>query len=49
MRLLLYKDLDTRRVKTLFAKLRHAIEADDFRSADIKKLKPTAYWRAKLD
>ena len=49
MRLLLYKDLDTRRVKALFAKLRLAIEADDFRSADIKKLQPTAYWRAKLD
>jgi hypothetical protein len=49
MRLLQYKDLDTRRVKTLFAKLRKAIEADDFRSADVKKLNPTPYWRAKLD
>jgi hypothetical protein len=49
MRLLLYKDLETRRVKAAFAKLRFAIEAGDFRSADIKKLAPTPYWRAKLD
>ena len=26
-----------------------AIEADDFRTADVKKLSPTPYWRAKLD
>ena len=49
MRLLLYKDIDIRRVKTAFAKVRAAIEAGDFRSADIKKLAPTPYWRAKLD
>ena len=49
MRLLLYKDLDTRRVKAAFIKLRAAIEAGDFRSADVKKLSPTPYWRAKLD
>ena len=49
MRVLLYKDLNTRRVKAAFAKVRAAIEADDFRSADIKKLAPSSYWRAKLD
>jgi hypothetical protein len=49
VRLLLYKDLDTRRVKPAFAKVRAAIEAGDFRSADVKKLAPTGYWRAKLD
>jgi hypothetical protein len=49
MRLLLYKDLDTRRVNAAFAKVRNAIETGDFRSADIKKLAPTPYWRAKLD
>jgi len=49
MRLLLYKDLDTRRVKPAFAKLRAAIEAGDFRSADVKKLTSMPYWRAKLD
>ena len=49
MRLLLYKNLDIRRVKPAFAKVRAAIEAGDFRSADVKKLAPTRYWRAKLD
>jgi hypothetical protein len=49
MRLLLYKDLDLRRVKAAFIKVRSAIEAGDFRSADVKKLTPTPYWRAKLD
>jgi hypothetical protein len=49
MRVLLYKDLNTRHVKATFAKVRAAIEADDFRSADVKKLSPTPYWRAKLD
>jgi AAA domain len=49
MRVLLYKDLNTRRVKAAFAKVVALIEADDFRSADIKKLAPTRYWRAKLD
>lgn len=49
MRVLLYKNLDTRRVKAAFAKLRAALEADDFRSAEVKKLSPTPYWRAKLD
>src|SRR5665647_2653983 len=49
MRVLVYKDINTRRVKTAFAKVRAALEADDFRSADVKKLAPTPYWRAKLD
>ncbi len=49
MRVLLYKDLNTRRVKAAFAKVRALLEADDFRSADVKKLSPTPYWRAKLD
>ncbi|MCF8167555.1 MAG: UvrD-helicase domain-containing protein [Rhodoferax sp.] len=47
--MLIYKDLDTRKVKSAFAKVRAAIEANDFRSPDIKKLAPTHYWRAKLD
>lgn len=38
MRLLQYKDLDLKRVKPAFAKVRSAIEADDFRSPDVKKL-----------
>lgn len=49
MRVLLYKDLDTRRVKPAFAKVLVALQAGDFRSADVKKLSPTPYWRAKLD
>src|SRR6218665_1632972 len=49
MRVLVYKDLDIRRVKTAFTKVRAAIEAGDLRSADVKKLAPTPYWRAKLD
>lgn len=48
MRLLLYKDLDLRRVKTAFQKVRHAIEAGDFRTPSIKKLHGTPFWRAKL-
>lgn len=49
MRLLIYRDLDLRRVGPAFDKVRKAIEAGDFRSADVKKLAPTDYWRAKLD
>jgi hypothetical protein len=49
MRLLQYKDLDLRRLKPAFDKLRKAIEADDFRSADVKKLHVGSYYRAKLD
>ena len=49
MRLLLYKGLDLRRVKPAFDKVKAAIEADDFRSADVKKLNAGPYYRAKLD
>ncbi len=49
MRLLLYKDLNLRRVQAAFDKVRAAIEADDFRSADVKKLHAGAYYRARLD
>ncbi len=49
MRLLQYKDLDLRRVKPAFAKVRAAIEAGDYRSADVKKLHIGAFYRAKLD
>ncbi|MFM2068673.1 MAG: hypothetical protein RLZZ584_3582, partial [Pseudomonadota bacterium] len=49
MRLLQYKDLDLKRVKPAFAKVRAAIEADDFRSPDVKKLHVGGYYRAKLD
>ena len=49
MRLLQYKDLDLRRVKASFAKVRAAIEAGDFKSADVKKLHAGNYYRARLD
>lgn len=49
MRLLLYKGLDPNRHRTAFDKVRAAIESDDFRSADVKKLSPGPYYRAKLD
>lgn len=48
MRVLLYKDLDLKRVKTAFQKVRAAIEAGDFRTPSIKKLHGTPFWRAKL-
>ena len=49
MRLLQYKDLDLKRVKSAFAKVRSAIEVDDFKSPDVKKLHVGSYYRAKLD
>lgn len=49
MRLLLHKDLELRRVRGSFDKIRAAIEADDFRTADVKKLHAGPYYRAKLD
>jgi AAA domain/Ankyrin repeats (many copies) len=49
MRLLVYKDLNLRRVKAAFDKVKVAIEAGDFRSADVKKLNAGPYYRAKLD
>ncbi len=49
MRLLQYKDLNLRRVRAAFDKVKAAIEAGDFRSADVKKLHAGPYYRAKLD
>ncbi len=49
VRILQYKDLDLRRVRPAFDKVRAATEADDFRSADVKKLHAGPYYRAKLD
>lgn len=49
MRLLQYADLDLRRVKPAFSKVRAAIEAGDFKSPDVKKLHIGSYYRAKLD
>ena len=53
MRVLTYQDLNLRRVRPAFDKFRKAIEAGDFRSAQVRKLAagsgPAPYWRARLD
>lgn len=48
MRFLQYRDLDLRRVRKAFDKVRASIEADDFRSADVKKLHAGDFYRARL-
>ncbi|GGS25520.1 PhoH family protein [Deinococcus knuensis] len=49
MRFLSYRDLETGRVKRQLKKVQEAIERDDFRSPDVKKLAQGPYYRAKLD
>ncbi len=49
MRVLQYKGLNLHRVRAAFDKVKAAIEAGDFRSADVKKLHAGPYYRAKLD
>ncbi len=49
MKVLSYVDLDTATVGKQFTKVRKAIERDDFRSADVKKLESSDLYRAKLD
>src|SRR5574337_636278 len=49
MEVLLHADLNLARFQAKFNKVRAAIERDDFRSVDMKKLAPTPYYRAKLD
>jgi len=49
MEVLLHAGLDLARFQAKFSKVRAAIERDDFKGADLKKLAPTPYWRAKLD
>lgn len=49
MRFLRYSDLHTARVERQFAKVREAIERGDLKSAEVKKLSPGSYYRAKLD
>lgn len=46
---MVYRNLDTSRVKRQFTKVKDAIERDDFKTADIKKLAQGTYYRAKLD
>lgn len=49
MGVLLHADLNLARFQAKFNKVRQTIERDDFKSADLKKLSPTPYSRAKLD
>lgn len=49
MRFLVYAGLDPGRLQRAFDKVRAAIERDDLRSADVKKLQTAPYYRAKLD
>lgn len=48
MRVLTYKGLDPGRHKAAVDRLSKAIASEDWRAANIKKLHPTPYWRAKL-
>lgn len=49
MRFLTYAGLDPGRLRAAVDKVRAAIERDDLRSADVKKLQAAPYYRAKLD
>lgn len=49
MRFLTYEGLDPGRHRAAFDKVRAAIERDDLRSPEVKKLSPTSYHRARLD
>ncbi len=49
MRVLKYSDLDTAKVTKQVNKVIQMLEAEDFSSAEVKKLNPTPYYRAKLD
>ena len=48
-KLLYYNNLDYTGLKTQFDKVVKFLREGDFKSAEVKKLKPTSYYRAKLD
>ncbi|MGJ3501954.1 ATP-dependent DNA helicase Rep (plasmid) [Piscirickettsia salmonis] len=47
--LLYYNDLDSSGVNKKYKKVLDQLESGDFKSAEVKKLKPTNYLRAKID
>jgi Ankyrin repeats (many copies)/UvrD-like helicase C-terminal domain len=49
MTILLHNELNTTPVKRQFDKVLDCLQKGDFRSADVKKMQGTAYYRAKLD
>ena len=49
MKILQYNDLDVSGLRAAFDRTAAALRAGDFRAADVKKLKGTPYYRAKLN
>ena len=49
MKVLEYEGLDVKRVKAAYARVKAQIERDDLRSADLKKLTGSDFYRARLD
>ncbi len=49
LKLLYYNDLDTKGVKQQFKKVEKFLQKGDFKSAEVKKMPNTGYYRAKLD
>lgn len=49
MEVLCYNELDPTRVQAAFNRVVEHLRAGNFRAADVKKLKPTSYYRAKLN
>lgn len=49
MRLLRYNELDAKGLKAKVTKVEKMLQAGDFKSADVKKMKGHPYYRAKLD
>jgi hypothetical protein len=49
MEILIYNDLDYSKAKKQFDKVVGFLKADDFKSADVKKMVNTGFYRAKLD
>ncbi|MEK6749509.1 MAG: UvrD-helicase domain-containing protein [Pseudomonadota bacterium] len=49
MKILEYSSLDTTGLKPQYDKVRRFLESDDFKSAEVKKLGETDYYRVKLD
>ena len=49
MKVLKYNELDSSPVQKQYERVVEALERGDFRSADVKKLTPTSFYRAKLN
>lgn len=49
MKILLYNNLNTKKVQKEFKKVISFLEKDNFKSADVKKMPNTGFYRAKLD